>query len=268
MHKLDLEILTKDGAVIYNCRHEAPSQWKEMSKKHLMLWASVMCSTLDLKLAKSILSFLFYGIPSRLTRHIPKSRCIVLLQSIGFLFNRNGLDKWLIPKFWHGLQLYYGPKDKLSNITVEEFKYCEYCYEKFDETKDLAYLNTLCAILYRPRRWFGIKDDIRSEFTINGYEKRTRRFEKLKPVLTWAIYLNYEGCRNFIIRKNKDVFESSPSTGGRSIKITPWAKIIENAANGAFGHYEQTEKANAHKFLSKLGQQIKDFKESEHNKTK
>lgn len=267
MHRLELEIVHRTDGVIYKKNHQAPSKWIELKKQHLLIWAAVMCTQLDISLAKTILSFKFYEIPEKLTKYIPRSRCIILHKSIEYLFNRNGLEAWLIPSIWHKFRCYHGPKSKLANLTIEEFKFCEHCYEKFDITKDTEYLDNLCSILFRPRRFFGIKDDIRKDLTLISQEKRAKLFKKLNPALKWAIYLNYEGCRNFIISKNPIIFKPSKrELGEKTAKTTPWAKIIESAANGAFGPYEQTEKANLHKFLSKLSQQIEDFEERERNR--
>jgi hypothetical protein len=264
MHQSQIIIRSKDGELLYDEHQTAPASWSEMTRKHLLLWASALGSTLPANDAKLILTAMFYGIPKEYFICIKRSAFKRHIRSLAYLFKRNLLSQWLIPSIWCGLFKYHGPKSQLANLTIHEFDRCEYCYERFDQTKNIAYLETLAAILYRPCRFFNIDDDIRVRLTTHGYIKRAKRFKKLPAGLKYAIYLNYEGCRNALHDRYKDVFTTSTAKGKiKQVEITPWPKIMESGSNDIFGPHSSTKQTNLHDFLSRLGTRIVDAKEME-----
>ncbi|WP_343524394.1 hypothetical protein [Pedobacter sp.] len=246
--------VTRGGNSV-NSVYSGPANWKQMQKEHLMMWASAMCSNLVTQKAKIILAALLFKIPKHvLINVLPRHERIRLSFKINFLFKKNELSAWLIPSFWFGFRKYYGPKNKLSNLTTEEFGLCELCWENFQLTKDQGFLDVLIAILYRPRRFFAIDDDIRQPLRNYSREIRTRRFKKLSEKMRWSVYLNYEGCRNYITGTYKQVFKSADP--GEQAKPASWTKVVQSAAGGIFGNLKETEKSNVHKFLSELNDRL------------
>lgn len=263
MHKLQLTIHNTAGKVQYDKLHAAPSTWKEMTRHHLMHLAAALLAKQPIGDAALILSALLFNIPQRLFICITSLDREALADSVTFLFQKNGLNDWLIPSIWFGFFKYYGPKHRLANLTVQEYDKCEYCYEQWGRTQNNEYLDTLAAILYRPQRFWGINEDIRVPLTTHGYTKRARRFKKLSPALRVAIYLNYEGCRNFLHSRFKGVFEKPGSGKAAKPQITPWPKIIESGSNDIFGPHETTKQTLLYDFLSRLESRIKEMKELE-----
>lgn len=264
MAKIVLEIKT-DGKITRQEVYSGPAGWKEFTAEHFILWASAMCSGLQSLDAKSILAAMLYKMPRKVFfKVLDKKERVRLSFAIDFLFKKNGLQQWLLPSIVYRLKKYYGPKSRLSNITAEEFTLCEHCYEQFDITKKIDYLEMLAAILYRPRRWFNIDNDLRQALTINSTEARALKFKKLPDRLKWSIYLNYEGCRNFIIDNNPEIFKKGDGSPGPK-SLTPWSKIVQNGAGGIFGTLQETEKSNAHKFLSELNTRMKEKKAADQN---
>lgn len=264
MNKIELEINNQAGSLIYQKVHQAPAKWDELTKDQLLLLAATMGSKLIFKDARNILAILLYKVPVRLVKHLNSLSLDDIGDTISFLFKKNTLNNWLIEAFRHRLFKYYGPKKQLSNITVDEYILTERCYEQFGNTKNAEYLDTLAAILYRPKRFSDIDNDIRRQLTAYGYIKRAKRFKSLPLRLKYAIYLNYEGCRNYIIENNKDVFTPGKSTGKQEKQsLTPWADIVSSSAPGAFGTIKETKAANLHEFLKKLGATIREAKELE-----
>lgn len=255
----------KNGKVIRNKVYSGPSKWEEMNKQHLITWASTMCSDLKVLVAKKVLAAQLYKISSHtLAKVLGKKDQFRLSLSIGFLFGENRLHQWVMPSFWFRFKKYYGPKSKLSNLTAEEFTLCEFCYEQFELKGSVKYLDHLAAILYRPRRWFNIDNDIRTDLRTISYEKRAVRFAKLPNRMRYAIYLNYEGCRNFIIKNNPEIFKKEKGKGSaKEPKVTPWSRIVQNGAGGIFGTLKETEKSNVHKFLSELNARLKESRENQ-----
>jgi hypothetical protein len=214
---------------------------------------------------------MLYGIPEKLFICIPDNAADDLVKSVKFLFCKNLLTNWLIPSVWQGVFKYHGPKNGLANVTIHEFGLCEHCYEKFQLTKNHEYLDTLMAILYRPRRFWGIDDDIRVKLTTYGYVRRAKRFKKLPERIKVAVLLNYEGCRNALHMKFKDVFTPGKKAkkGAEKLQkpqIVTWSKIIEAGANDIFGPLADTRISNLHDFLSRLNTRNKLQAEMEGNK--
>lgn len=264
MHTAEIQIESPSGKGIYNEIHTAPASWSEMTGAHLLLWASVLGSSLERHNAEQQLAAFLYKIPLRLFKYISGSTIMPLAESVAFLFKKNKLNKWLIKSFRLGLMYYHGPKDGLANATISEFTLCEHCYTRFQDSRDLAYLETLAAILYRPRRFGSIDNDIRMPLTTQGYVRRAESFKKLTAGQKFATFLNYEGCRNFIHSKYPDVFTPGKrSKNSKSVAQPQWAKIIESASSDIFGTYDQTSDTNLHVFLSRLGTRIKEQRELE-----
>jgi len=271
MNRADIHIESSKGATLYRNTHTAPASWEEMTRKHLLIWAASLSSSLTIELASRVMAAMLYGIPQKLFICIPDNAADDLVKSVKFLFGKNTLTNWLIPSIWRGFFKYHGPKTGLANVTIHEFGLCEHCYEKFQATKNYEYLDTLMAILYRPRRFWGIDDDIRVNLTTHGYVKRAKRFKKLPQALKAAVLLNYEGCRNALHVKYKEVFTPAKQPKKalqkpQKVQIVPWAKIIEAGANDIFGPLRDTKRSNLHDFLSRLNTRNKLNAEMEANK--
>ncbi|QTE38494.1 hypothetical protein J3L18_05300 [Mucilaginibacter gossypii] len=271
MNRADIHIKSSKGATLYRETHTAPASWAEMTRKHLIIWAASLSSKLTIELASRIMAAMLYRIPEKLFICIPDNAADDLVKSVKFLFGKNLLSNWLISSIWQGVFKYHGPKNGLANVTIYEFGLCEHCYDKFQLTKNHEYIDTLMAILYRPRRFWGIDDDIRVKLTTFGYVRRAKRFKSVSIGVKVAVLLNYEGCRNALHLKYKEVFTPGKKAKKGAEKqqkpeITPWPKIIEAGANDIFGTLADTKTSNLHDFLSRLNTRNKLQKELEANK--
>lgn len=261
----EIELTRSKAGIPFRTDHYyGPRSWNEMERKHLIIWAASMASGLEEFEAQKICAAQLYGIPRNVyVNVIPAKDKVRLALSVSFLFKRNQLDKWLIPSFWHRLTKYHGPKSKLMNITVKEFGLLEHCYNRFQETGNDAFLDHMAAILYRPRKYFGIDDDIRRPLRDHSLQKRADRFAKLPMVIKWAIFLNYEGCRNFIHRQFREVYSTAGATKSATApkQNNQWQLVINAAAGGKFGTLYETENSNLHKFLLDLRERAKEIRE-------
>lgn len=137
-----------------------------------------------------------------------------LQQKMEFLVKESLLSKNPLPKIPFIGQ---GPADGLANITFDEFEAAELAFGKFVETKNMADLNRLIAILWRPtnpknkptnENYTG---DARIEFNAHTIQKRTFFTKILSRNTKFVIFLFYSGCRNRLFLTFKEVFHSAES---------------------------------------------------------
>ncbi|GAA4327407.1 hypothetical protein GCM10023149_30760 [Mucilaginibacter gynuensis] len=224
-----------------------PSKWNEVTAGQLLAWLNVLYANDDeeAKLAKAVP--VFYGIGSKLYKAIRPYQRLQIAPTLRGLFSENKLDVWLMPSFRLRFKKYYGPADKLSNLTADEFfNYCEPLYWQYKATNDEAKLNALCAVLYRPKRKGAVNDDIREPITEAGIAKRARLFKKLPLGYKLAIYFNYTGCRNFVTGMHAKAFDKG---SGESKKR---GDVTLSVAGGPLGNHTETKKTNLYTFLLHL----------------
>ena len=225
----------------------APSVWNEVSPRQLLLWISVLYgkNEEETKLALSVP--IFYGLPVRVYKALKPSYRLQIAPSLRKLFNENQLNVWVFKSFRLFFKKYYGPADKLSNLTAYEFfNICEPLYWEFKKTGDVRHLNALCAVLYRRKRKGLVNDDIREDITDAGIARRAERFSKLNLNYKLAICFNYEGCRNFVTTVFAKAFE------GKGGKTNRRKDITLALSGGALGDHPTTKKTNLYTFLEHL----------------
>jgi hypothetical protein len=230
--------------------HAAPSNWNECTEAQLLSWGAICLKKLDLPDAVRLSIIVFYNIPFKVFKTIPEAGKVQLAHTLPFLFGENNLVKWIIPKIEQNKQTYYGPADRLENLTIGEFSKTELYYQIYVKQNNPLALDMLIAALYRPQR-NGLADrDIREDFTEIGTKDRAEQFSTLEPKLRQAILLNYEGCRNFI---RKNFLDKLPNDGkGEQQEIFDFNKVILNVAGGKFGTKSETDKAWLFDFLQHL----------------
>jgi hypothetical protein len=227
---------------------QAPSGWNGVSAVQLVRWIMTLQSNRPdeekLKLAVPI----FYTIKNRFYKRIPEYYLVQFAPALRFLFGEILLTNWLIKSVCpERFNRYYGPADKLSNITAYEFfAYCERFYWKYDNKPDEEALNALIATLYREKRRTPIHDDQRCELTDAGIARRMKYVAKLPMALRMAIFFNYKGCRTYITALHKNAFSGK---GGASKKR---GDVTLALAGGPLGDLERTRKANLYDFLLHL----------------
>jgi hypothetical protein len=107
---------------------------------------------------------------------------------------------------------FYGPADKLFNLTLEEYIVCEELFDKFHASREDEYFDKLIATLWRPKNKGIISqyvEDIRSPYEDRYTTAYCRRLKNLKQDQKTAIYLFYAGCRKFLRHRFPDVFKSA-----------------------------------------------------------
>lgn len=226
----------------------APSGWNGITPAQFLTWIITLQADLteEEKLRRAVP--IFYSTKRRLYRHIPEHYLIQFAPTLRFLFEQNKLNKWLIQSFRHRFRRYYGPADKLSNLTAYEFFIvCEPLYWKYKATGSISTLNALVATLYRPKRNDIVQNDLREPLTDAGIAARAKRFASLPVPLQLAIVFNYEGCRNYIAHTHQKAF--SNNGGGKSNKR---GDITLTLSGDKLGDLEKTRNTNLYTFLLHL----------------
>lgn len=118
----------------------------------------------------------------------------------------------LITSFKVAGTTYYGPSDKLFNINFSEFIHAETNLKRFNETKEIKYLDRLVAVLYRPQDKHydpespDYKGDRRAPFNDHRIDERAEQLRKLNHNIRMCIYLFYVGCQWWIQQQFPHVF--------------------------------------------------------------
>lgn len=237
--------------------YRAPLNWNGLTPLQLIRWAAVVFGKASegdkLRLAVAIM----YGIEWKVYKNLADHYKAQLFPTVKFAFSQCELNNWLIKKLRIRYRQYYGPADKLSNLTANEFfNFTEVLYSSWQKTKAEGYLNALCAVLYRPKRKTEVFDDVRCILTDAGVALRAKKFKQIDLSVKQAILLNYEGCRMFIIKNNPDIFKSN----GRIHHNQTARDLVLALSDGPFGNYTATQEANLYKFLQHVNQVIEQNK--------
>lgn len=156
---------------------------------------------------------------------------------------------------------YYGPYDRMVNVTVGEFSFADALWYHWDQTNNKAYLDLLCASLYRPLNANGKK---RRPFSKLWAEKHANLFQKVPLKLKLAIALAYEGSRNHKVGLYPTVFPKPVKYMGEGQppkpNYTPFGKLISHKIGYDPSKLREVETMLIDKFLGVFENELKDFK--------
>lgn len=235
MHKISLN----------NRKFSGPANWDELDARGLINVVNFTNPGRHAANAPYYLVMVLFNIPMDLFIKLLEVQKVQLLPLVEWAYGSSKLTKWLIPKISAKTFTWYGPKNKLANLTGEEFIYTESVYQRYLSTRDRKYLVSLLVILYRPKRWFGS----RFAFNPNKLAAAEKTAGKLPAYLLNAVALNYAGCRNLIIEKHPDIWkryraDEHPDHPPQkdAAKNTDWSGIILDLSGDKFGTWQQTVK--------------------------
>jgi hypothetical protein len=240
-----------------------PGCWNELTNKQLIQAAKVLGSTLPRDEMRMRLLMVLVNVPWYSLRaywlwfKLDEDALPDLLSLTDFLFDTNDLTDWKIK--WvkpFGAPTYYGPFNRLSNITLHEFSYADTAFNAYLETEDMHQLNKLIAVLYRPAIDHSA-NDVREPFDQYKLEKRARKIARLSWPVRLAILYNWIGCRSMITDMFPKIFSQKD---GKASKFG-WADVIVSTAGQKFGTVDQTADANLFNILIHHKQQIEEQEE-------
>ena len=179
-----------------------------------------------------------------------------LLQLTDFIFDKNKLVVNKLPEIRVGLfTKLYGPKDRLSNISIHEFSFAISNFNFYNKTKDEKYLDLLICCLYRTKSKGGLeRGDLREPFNIHTADRYLKKVKRMHPALKQAIYLFFQGCLESWLILFPKVFER----GDKEQENTPagekktFLDIILKISGGKFGTFDQTKEEKAYLVLKDL----------------
>jgi hypothetical protein len=241
-------------ARINNTIINIPSKWDELQRRDLELIAGLSLMGCQEMMLKTQLLFYIAGISLRKTKSRPNlddlqerlyqvklrdsstaylssAQVAELGNLFDFLFHivesdegkksihiDSQLTKNLVPSFKVGGTIYYGPADRLFNITLSEFIHAETNLTRYSNTKEIQYLDNLIAILYRPQKNIirrsssRFDGDRRTPFNDHKFEKRASKIRKLNHNIKICIYLFYQGCQWWYQQRFPHVFSHKKSS--------------------------------------------------------
>lgn len=188
----------------------------------------------------------------RLLRQVPFSD---LLSYIEFVFVELSLTKF--PKFVKidGVK-YYGPADRLSNVSIEELNFAYKFYFEWMTTQDVSALDRLITVIYRPGRKKK-RGDIRELFDVESITSRGNVFPKLGYAQKISIGFAFKGSVEQMFSKFPVLFPPSKSTpeGAQQFKkpkyqsLVPMINAMFMYENQPLGPRKDVIKTNANVFF-------------------
>lgn len=174
------------------------------------------------------------------------------------------LTNQLLPKIRHRGTWLLGPKEALSNITLQEFAYADKAFIDFINNKNFQSLDRLIAILYRPKKACfsenspNYQGDLRIAFNAFKINQQLKRIKYLDWHYKMAICMFFWGSRNFLAKAYPHVFSSGNKRTAKSQKLG-WIQVIFDLSGEKFGTIQQTANEKLYTVLAFLEKELINF---------
>lgn len=253
-HRIEFEYRGKTGYCV------APAKWEEMTRGQLLKWCSVLRMELNRKEALSMAVLLLYDMPKKIFKGFSPVQDVQLRQTMLWLTD-NRLTKNVLGYVTILLRKYHGPANRLTNLTISEYRRTELYYDMYRITGQKKFLYLLAATLFRPAGG-NSGNDVRCSLTENGVVRRAKYFSwSLHPTALMAIKLFYEGCRDDIMRSHPVVYQKPVKKV--LAKPSPNFQDLEDHilaySGGKLGSFNETQETNLYVFLKNMTQRIEEY---------
>lgn len=185
-----------------------------------------------------------------------------LFQYIEFLENSMDLTKFPRLIKIDG-KVYYGPADRLSNVSIEELSFADHLYFNWITKKNEADLDRLITVLYRPESKIENLEDRREVFSRQTLADRGSVIPMIDENLKYIIGFAYKGSREVLFSKFKIIFPSIKSkfkgVERKPIKYKSFNPMITSMAMGEsspLGNLHDVKKTNAVDFFEVVQETI------------
>ena len=165
-----------------------------------------------------------------------------------------------------GFKYLYGPFFRLKNITIAEFAFVDVLYYQWRQTDNIAFLDLLCATLYRPKSDAPSTLDCRVPFNKILSEKNAETFSKISLKKKLAISYAFEGSRNYMVSIYPHVFPPKRKTKTENKKprpapkYTPIGELISAKIDYDPSKLSQVKKLMANEFFAIYENELKQIK--------
>jgi hypothetical protein len=230
----------------------APRSWNDLTRDQILFicnlftkgkeennfLAHVAMKVFDLKLLKVLQArgekyFLFLHGRSRII--LSPEQIASLGRKLSWLKEPSDLTRQKLPEIRIGFRKYYGPEDKLFNLTFAEYQTAENYYLAYNKLRDDQYLDMLVATLYRPqvknfrkiRNTPAFKGDRREDFNDYLVDARAKKFKRLDKAKKFTIYQYFMGCMASLQKTYPLVFQELPGGSTSTDKIYNHTMLIE-----------------------------------------
>ncbi len=187
-----------------------PTNWNQLTPKQILMVCRLHLSQLTQQefrlkaflaltgmkaLSRPLLGgYYSFSLKGQLLR-IHQEEMVWFLKSVDFLLGECQLSVNRFPSIIIGLRRYFGPANKCYNLTLNEYIHASASVYKYQMTEDFKHIDTLCAILYRPRGHGSCESDPRERFDDYGYQKNQNRFARLSKHKKLAVMMFFLGCQ-------------------------------------------------------------------------
>lgn len=242
---------------------DIPKSWNELSHLEFSGIASAIYKSQKIDDAKERDYLLYLAVIKEVIRRNSFSEIHTVLKDIPpkefiphvkYIFE--GIKRTdFIPFVKNNNKTLYAPGPRLNNISIAEFSLADAAYYLWRKTDNKEYLNLLCAILYRPKKWFfqDKSQDQRRRFNKFEAEKRSKSLN-ISLKLKIAIAFTYEGCRNNIMQTRPNTFPKGDSDEVE--KYHGFKKIILAKSGDKFGSFAETSNTLVTDFLDELEEEF------------
>lgn len=243
--------------------YHGPAGWSDLTPAGLLHLARLQ-PFLELKESAKylLLKYLFHA-QSKMFKLLKESHLIQACVLLDWIYTKNTLSKWLLPKVSTINTDFYGPQSRLADLTAREFAYTEAVYEHWLNDGNEAHLHKLFAILYRKGHWWSGK---KLPFDPEKLDKNIEATAGVKLYVKRAVLLNYVGCRNYIISVHPHIWKQAIQAklnSGAKTNHTHWMEIFMNLAGDKFGTYAQTLQTDVWLVLTDMDMKAKQAEELE-----
>ena len=231
---------------------KSPRCWNDLTRSQLLfvcaLFAKakpisnflcrVAMKVYDLRLIKSIPAgeeefFLFRKKRQRII--LSALQVDTLSRKLEWLTTESDLSVNKIPVIRVGLRKYYGPEDKLFNLTFNEYQSAENYYLAFNKLREVKYLDMLVATLYRPRiknlrgelRKPSFNGDIREPFNDYLTQRRVKKVSRLNIAYKWVVFQFFSGSVCHLQKTYSLVFQELGGSPDSLSKVYQQTMLIE-----------------------------------------
>lgn len=190
-----------------------------------------------------------------------------------FMNNPPDLSVNHFPSLIVGPHKLYGPEERLSSSSFDEFISADTYFVKMINSKDIDLAYKLIASLYRQKQkdialkkrlgtWDG---DTRQPFNSKLIESRAKLIKRyLKKKYVWAILYFYWGFRQNEVLRFENLFDKPPEDENKNQEPKQektgnqygWAGTLLEISGQAFGNLKETSETNWFTVMVELSRQI------------